>query len=146
LGFLFDTSAVGRICEGAAIPDHWWPIYITDLVLQELSRTPDDTRRHELLAVLLKRLGPGGILRSDPVDVHYTPIDDFDIPFEIAASQSLGRPFPLITRAIGSNFRRHWEDGFIVQAALMRGLTLVTADKQQAKAARAFGVTVEFIN
>jgi hypothetical protein len=43
---------------------------------------PDDTRRHGLFAVLLKRLGPRGILRTDPMAAHHNPIDDFDIPFE----------------------------------------------------------------
>jgi predicted nucleic acid-binding protein len=144
MGFLLDTSAVNRICDGVLAT--WWPVYITDLVLLELSRTPDAVRRHDLLAVLLGRLGPGGILRSDPADAHHTAIDDFDIPFEGSPALSLGRPFPLITRAIGSNFRRHWEDGFIAQTAMRHGLTLVTADKRQAKAARMFGVTVECIN
>jgi predicted nucleic acid-binding protein len=53
--------------------------------------------------------------------------------------------FPLITRAIGRNFRKHWHDGFIAQAAIQYGLTLVTADRKLARAAQAFGATVEFI-
>jgi predicted nucleic acid-binding protein len=141
MGFLLDTSAVNRICDGASAA--WWPVYTTDLVLLELSRTPDAARRHDLLAALLERLSPGGILRSDPADAHHTAINDVDIPFP---ALSLGRPFPLITRAIGGNLRRHWEDGFIAQTAMRHGLTLVTADRRLAKAARLFGVTVEYIN
>jgi predicted nucleic acid-binding protein len=146
MGFLLDTSAVNRICDGAAVADlESRPVYITDLVLLELSRTRDAARREDLLAVL-KRLGPGGILRGDdPLAAHHTAIDDFDIPYDTPAL-SLGRPFPLITRAIGSNFQAHWRDGLIVQAAMMHGLTLVTADKKQAEAARMFGVSVEYMN
>lgn len=144
MGFLLGTSAVNRICDGTSAA--WWPVYTTELVLLELSRTPDAVRRHDLLAVLLERLSPGGILRSDLPDAHHTAINDVDIPFEVTPALSLGRPFPLIIRPIGGNLRRHWEDGFIAQTAMRHGLTLVTAYRRLAKAARLFGVTVECIN
>jgi len=145
MSFLLDTSAVNRICDGAAIAGlASRPAYTTDVVLFELSRTRDTARRQELLEVI-RRLGRGGILRGEHPAAGYTPIDDFDTPYN-DPTLSLGRPFPLITRAIGSNFYAHWRDGFIVQAAVMHGLTLVTADKRQAKAARTFGASVEYIN
>jgi hypothetical protein len=40
MGFLLDTSAINRICDGGAAAERWSRVYITDLVLLELSRTP----------------------------------------------------------------------------------------------------------
>lgn len=144
-GYLLDTSAVNRICNGEVDADTWSPFYITDLVLQELSRTRDHARRTHLLGMLRGRLGPGGILRSEsPCVAFHEDADAFDSPYD-AYSLSVGRSFPLILRSIGSSHRQHWRDAFIVQAAMMNGLTLVTADKDQAKGARRCGLTVEFI-
>jgi hypothetical protein len=147
MAYLLDTSAVNRICDGATRPNAWSPLYITDLVLLELGRTRDTDRRKKLMAVLDGRLGPGCVLRSDgPGHTwHHNQVDDFDIPYD-ASTFPLGRPFPLIMRSIGISHRQHWRDAFIVQAAMMHGLTLVTADDAQAKSARRCGVRVEFIN
>ena len=145
MGFLLDTSAVNRICDGTVSADHWSPAYITDVVLQEICRATD-ARRQSLLDVLLRRLGPGGILRSGQhVTAHHDPIDQFDEPSWSDPQLSLGRLFPPITRAVGTNFRKHAEDGFIAQVAIRHGLTLVTGDKKLAKAAREFGAKVEYI-
>ena len=146
MAFLLDTSAINRICDDAAPKDRWLPVYITDLVLLELSHQPDTVRRETLLAVLHERLGPGCIVRSEgPVTYRYDEIDPFDNPYD-APMIPLGRAFPFIMRSIGRNHRRHWKDAFIVQAAMMNGLILVTADRKQARAARQFGVSVDFIN
>ena len=66
-------------------------------------------------------------------------------PYNAPLPLPIGRPFPLILRAIGISHRQHWRDAFIVQAAMMNGLTLVTADRKQARAACEFGVPVEYI-
>lgn len=145
VGFLLDTSAVNRICDGAVGADRWSPAYITDVVLQEICRATDD-RRRALLDVLLRRIGPGGILRSGQhLTAHHDPIDQFDEPPWSDPQLSLGRLFPLITGAVGTNFRRHAEDGFIADVAIRHGLTLVTGDKKLAKVARQFGAKVEYI-
>jgi predicted nucleic acid-binding protein len=146
IGYLLDTSAVNRICDGAAAADRWWPLYVTDLVLLELSRTRDAARHEALFAVLRRLLGRGGILRGEPPAADdYAGSDDFDMPWEIP-TLSMGRVSPLITRTIGSNFQAHWRDGFIAEVAMRHNLTLVTADRRQAKAAGMFGVSVEYIN
>lgn len=143
MGYLLDTSAINRICDGIVSAERWSPAYITDVVLQELCRATEG-RRRQLLETLLTRLGPGGILRSEG-PVHYHPIDQFDTQSWDDPQLSLGRQFPLITGAMGSNFRRHAEDGLIAQVAIRHGLTLVTADKKLAKVAGQFGATVEYI-
>lgn len=142
MGFLLDTSAINRICRHQVNAERWCPAFITDIVLRELCATKDQDLRRELLRALEGRLGPGGILRSEG------PIGEYGAGAEIGRDHpalSLGRMFPVITRAIGTNFRRHWHDGFIAQAAIRHGLTLVTADRKLARAARRFGATVEFI-
>jgi predicted nucleic acid-binding protein len=142
VGFLLDTSAINRICRRQANADRWRPAFITDVVLRELCATQDRGLRRQLLGVLDGRLGPGGILRSEG------PIGHYGAGAALGHHQPLrlGRIFPLITRAIGSSFRRHWRDGFIAQVAIQYGLTLVTADRKLARAAREFGATVEFIS
>ncbi len=147
MAFLLDTSAVNCICDGVARADDFWPFYITDLVLLELSRTRDPARRTDLLAVLTGRLGPGGILRSEGSASR----DDVECQWGLDDSYHedplpLGRPFPLILRAIGSSHTQHWRDAFIAQAALTNDLTLVTADRAQARAARQFGAAVGFLS
>ena len=144
-GFLLDTSALNRICDGKVGAERLRPLYITDVVFSELVATQNPARREALLRVLLPLLGPGSILRGEgEAAAHWT--DDFaEYGAVESPAQSLGRTFPLITRTIGTNFRKHWRDGFIAQVALTNGLTLVTADRALARAARKFGVTVEFI-
>jgi predicted nucleic acid-binding protein len=146
MAFLLDTSAINRICDGEVRADAWSPVYITDLVVLELGRTRDANRRHSLFAVLDGRLGPGGILRSEgsvcqDTEGQWGYGERYDAPLPL----SIGRPFPLILRAIGTSHRQHWRDAFIVQAAMMNGLTLVTADRKQARAAHGFHVPVEYI-
>jgi hypothetical protein len=99
------------------------------------------------MTVLLDgQLTMGGILRSEgSAHAWCSQVDDFDTPYD-GTTFPLGRPFPLIIRSIGISHRQHWRDAFIVQAAMMHGLTLVTADHDQAKGARRCGVSVEFIN
>jgi len=63
MGFLLDTSAINRICDGKACADDWSPFYITDLVLFELGRTEDTVRRYGLFGALQTNLG---VLRSKP--------------------------------------------------------------------------------
>jgi rRNA-processing protein FCF1 len=143
MAFLLDTSAINRICDGRARADAWCPFYVTDVVLRELACTKDAVRRCSLFGTLQRN---AGILRSEstaPQDTEgqwgYGPPDDAPLPL------SIGRPFPLILRAIGVSYQQHWRDAFIVQAAMMNGLTLVTADRKQARAASEFGVPVEYI-
>lgn len=140
IGFLLDTSAINRICNGEVNADRWRPAFITDVVLRELCATTDQSRRAQLLGVLDGRLAPGGILRSER---HIGAADAAGV--WAGPALSLGRMFPLVTATIGRNFRKHWHDGFIAQAAIQHSLTLVTSDKKLAVAARAFGVSVEFI-
>jgi predicted nucleic acid-binding protein len=142
--FLFDTSAVNRIRDGKAPVDAWYPARVTDLVLFELGRTPDADRRQSLLAVVQTRASV--ILRSEPLGTQDGEGQwGFGEPDHAPLPLAIGRPFPLILRALGVSHRQHWRDAFIVQAALINGLTLVTADRKQAKAARGFGVPVEYI-
>jgi hypothetical protein len=112
-------------------------------VLFELGCTGDVERRRSLFAALQTTMG---ILRSEPSEFQdtegawgYGQPDNAPLPLPI------GRPFPLILRAIGISHRQHWRDAFIVQAAVMHELTLVTADRKQARAACGFGVPVQFI-
>jgi hypothetical protein len=142
---LLDTSAVNRLCDGVICAEPRPPVYITDLVLLEVTRTPDPDRRRALMAVLGRLLGPGGILRSC-----CTPSRDFAAEWGAddcydGEPSPLGRPFPQILRAIGTSHAQHWRDAFIAQAALTYGLNLVTGDKKQARGARRFGVSVNFI-
>jgi hypothetical protein len=61
---------------------------------------------------------------------------------------SFGRLVPVIAGALPPNRKRPQNplrDGFIAEAALLNGLTLVTADTYLAPVARALGVPVEFI-
>ena len=144
MGFLFDTSAVNRIRDGKVPADAWYPACVTDLVLLELGRTPNADRRRSLLAVVQRRAGV--ILRSESLGSADTGGQwGFGEPDHAPLPLAIGRPFPLILRAMGISHRQHWRDAFIVQAALMNGLTLVTADRKQARAARGFGVPVEYI-
>lgn len=144
MAFLFDTSAVNRIRNGKAPADAWYPACVTDLVLFELGRTQNAERRRSLLAVVRTRASM--VLRSEPPGTQDVEGPwGFGEPDNARLPLSIGRPFPLILRAIGISHRQHWRDAFIVQAALMNGLTLVTADRKQAKAARGFGVPVEYI-
>ena len=142
--FLFDTSAVNRIRDGNAPPDAWYPASVTVLVLFELGRTPGADRRWCLLEVVQRCASV--ILRSEPLGTQDGEGQwGFGEPDNAPLPLAIGRPFPLILRAIGISLQQHWRDAFIVQAALTNGLTLVTADRKQAKAARGFGVPVEYI-
>jgi predicted nucleic acid-binding protein len=144
--YLLDTSAINRICNGTASADAWSPFYITDLVLLKLSRMPDSGRREKLLGVLRGRLEPGGIMRSEgPATSQHDQVDDFDKPYDTQMF-SLGQPFPRIMSSIGISHQQHWRDAFIMQAAMNHDLTLVTADKNQAKGARRCHVNVELID
>jgi hypothetical protein len=144
MAFLFDTSAVNRIRDGKAPADAWYPACVTDLVLFELGRTPDADRRRSLFAVVQTRASE--ILRSEQLGAQDGEGQwGFGEPDHARLPLSIGRPFPLILRAISISHRQHWRDAFIVQAALLNSLTLVTADRKQPKAARGFGVPVEYI-
>jgi predicted nucleic acid-binding protein len=145
VGFLLDTSAVIRICDGGADPARWLPAYIPDIVLSQLAADPDARHRQKLLQVVL---GGAQILRGEEAEPSFGPgiaADDYEGAACYQPGLSLGRQLPLIARTIGRKFEKHWPDGFIVQAALMRGLTLVTADRKQAQVARRFGAAVKFM-
>jgi len=143
--YLLDTSVINRICDGKTSADTWSPFYITDLVLLELTRVRDTSRREKLLDVLRGRLGPGGILRSEGlVTSWHHEVDDFDNPYD-TRMLPLGRPFPRILSSIGISHQQHWRDAFIVQAAMTHDLTLVTAYKNQVKGARRCHVNVELV-
>jgi predicted nucleic acid-binding protein len=143
-GYLLDTSVVNRICNGEVSADPWSPFFITDLVLLELSQAKDSLRRR-LMEVLSGRLVLGGILRSEEsIRSQHSGTDESHGCYDGALS-SVGRAFPLILGTIGISHKQHWKDAFIVQAAMRHGLTLVTADKNQAKGARRCHVSVDFI-
>jgi len=125
------------------------PLYVTDIQLQELAQTPDPDRRDSLVGAFAG-LRPT-IIR--PSGLEFVPeyfgfssyydagriFDDEDYP------RPIGKISPHIAATLGSKVERHYPDALIAEAALMRNLTLVTADRTLAKVARGFGIYVEQI-
>ena len=149
-GFMLDTSAINRIhdweqCEWSLRG----PLYVTEVQLQEIAQTRDPERRASLLAAyrslrltVIRPMGlvmvpeffgfasyyPRGLTQSD---------EDYPRP--------IGRAMTHIAAAMGSKLEKHYPDALIAEAALNTNLTLVTADRRQARVGREFGAHVEEI-
>jgi len=160
MAFMLDTSAINRILDGAV--GNEWPlrgdIFVTDIQLQEILDTPDPNRRDFLFGGLMS-LRPNVIRPGDMFQFYDGSGDDFDtgerlprgpIPewYYASVPLSFGRIVPLIARRLPANRKRPenpLRDGFIAEAALLGGMTLVTADRNLAAEAEIFGVLVELI-
>lgn len=147
-GFMLDTSAINRIHDWQQCP---WslrgPIYVTDIQLLELSRTPDPDRRASLLVALMS-LRPTVVRpRSRVFDPGFFAFSEFfNDGFTLGDedySLSLGRVMPLISASMGPRVAKYFPDALIAEAALTSNLTLVTADRRLAKISRSFGAHVE---
>jgi hypothetical protein len=149
-GFMLDTSAINRIHDGMGC--EWslrGALYVTDIQLQEVAQTPDAERRASLLDVFSSlRLT---IIR--PLGLTFVPeyfgLSSFHDVGRMFSNEDYPRPVgrivPHIAASIGSKVEKHFPDALIAEAALTKQLTLVTADRKLAKAARGFGGHVEEI-
>jgi hypothetical protein len=149
-GFMLDTSAINRVHDWHECP---WslrgPLYVTDIQLQEISRTRNPERRASLLAAFMSLrptvVRPRGRI-FDPEFFGFTEFFDGGFTLDDEDySLSIGRVMPLIARSIGSRVEKHFPDALIAEAALTSNLTLVTADRRLAKVGRSFGAHVEEI-
>jgi predicted nucleic acid-binding protein len=156
--FMLDTNVINRILDGEV--ENEWPlrgdIFVTDIQLQEILDTRDPNRRDFLFGGL-KSLRPNVIRPRDMFQLYDGSGDDFDtgdrlprgaIPewYYANVPLSFGRIVPLIARRLPANRKRPvnpLRDGFIAEAALLGGMTLVTADRNLAAEAEMFGVHVE---
>ena len=149
-GFMLDTSAINRIhdwqqCEWSLRG----PLYVTEIQLQELAQTRDPDRRASLVGAFMSLrptvLRPQGRVFM-PEAFGFTDYFEggFGMPDE-DYGLSLGRVMPLIAASMGRRAEKHFSDALIAEAALTSNLTLVTADRRLARAAREFGAHVEQI-
>ena len=160
MDFMLDTSALNRILDGRV--DNAWALrgrnFVTDIQLQEVLDTSNDARRRYLVQGL--------------VGLHLNVIRPTEMPQLFDAGQNFDtgerfltgmgtvwhrNAFPLsfgnyvltIARHLPANKGRPknpLRDGFIGEAALLNGMTLVTADRRLAEIARAVGTAVEHID
>lgn len=149
-GFMLDTSAINRIhdweqCEWSLRGQ----LYVTAIQLQEIAQTRDPERRSSLLAAYrslrLTVIRPMGLVMVPeffgfascyPRDLTQS---DEDYP------RPIGRAMTHIAAAMGSKLEKHYRDALIAEAALNTNLTLVTADRRQARVGREFGAHIEEI-
>jgi hypothetical protein len=149
-GFMLDTSAINRVHDGLGC--EWslrGPLYVTDIQLQEIAQTRAPDRRTSLLAAFMS-LRPTVVRPRGRVFVpeFFGFSSFFTGGFTLADEDyplSLGRVMPQIAASMGSRFVKYFPDALIAEAALTSNLTLVTADRRLAKAARSFGAHVEEI-
>jgi hypothetical protein len=157
---MLDTSAINRILDGD-VGNEWsvrGGIFVTDIQLQEILDTANPDRRSFLFGGLMN-LRPNVIRPRDMFQLYDGSGDDFDtgerlpqgtIPewYYASVPLSFGRIVPLIARRLPANRNKPWNplrDGFIAEAALLGGMTLVTEDRNLAAGAQTFGVPVELI-
>jgi predicted nucleic acid-binding protein len=160
--FMLDTNVINRILDGE-VENEWslrGDIFVTDIQLQEILDTRDPSRRNILFRGLMN-LHPN-VIRPSYLPQWFDCDQDFDtgerLPWTLPVVEyayaadvplSLGRFVPLIARRLPVNRKRPenpLRDGFIAEAALLNGMTLVTADSNLGAAAQRFGVPVELIS
>jgi hypothetical protein len=157
--FMLDTSAINRILDDEV--ENEWPmrgdILVTDIQLQEILETPDTVRRNFLFQGLLN-LHPNVIRPSEMAMWYDGSGDDFDtggrFPWTVpevsftSVPLAYGRVVPVIGRRLSANPKRmknRLRDGYMAEAALLGGMTLVTADHKLANEVRKLGGYVELI-
>ena len=154
---MLDTCIVNRILDGKV--DNEWSlrgdIFVTDIQLQEILDTRDPSRCNFLFRGLLA-LRPH-VIRPSELPQLYDCGQNFDTGERLPSSMevhtasmplSLGRFVPLIARRLPAKSKcpqNPLRDGFIAEAALLYGMTLVTADRRLSEAAAMFGLHVELI-
>lgn len=159
MDFMLDTSAINRILDGEV--ENEWSLrgynFITDIQLQEILDTRDERRRNVLFQGLLAL--PAFVLRPTDIPQRFDGGHNFDtgerfpltwsvVQYAADMSLSFGRFVPVIARGLPPNRKKPHNplrDAFIAEAALLNGLTLVTADGTLARNAKMFGVRVELI-
>ena len=149
-GFMLDTSAINRIhdwqqCEWSLRG----PLYVTEIQLQEIVQTSNPVRRASLLAayrslrfIVIRPMGLVFIPEFFGFTSYYPrglTLPDEDVP------RPIGNTMAHIAAAMGSRMEKHYPDALIAETALNTNLTLVTADRRQAKVGRWFGTHVEEI-
>jgi predicted nucleic acid-binding protein len=159
MDFMLDTSALNRILDGRA--GNEWSLrgrnFVTDIQLQEVLDTPTDARREYLLygvvALQLNIIRPTEMRQLFDAGQNFVTGERFRTGMGTAWYRntfplSFGNYVLAIASELPANKKRPanpLRDGFIAEAALLNGMTLVTADGRLAEIARAFGTNVEHI-
>jgi len=148
-GFMLDTSALNRIhdwrqCEWSLRGS----LYVTEIQLQEIAQTRNPDRR----ASLLEAYRSLRLIVIRPMGLVMVPeFFGFANYYRRGLTQSKDYPrfldntMPHIASAMGSKVEKHYPDALIAETALNTNLTLVTADRRQARVGRDFGTHVEEI-
>ena len=156
---MLDTNVLNRVIDGR-LSNEWPPrggTFVTDIQLQEVLDTSSDERRGHLFRGLLAL--QLNVIRPSEMPQLFDQGQNFDtgerfmlgmatVWHRSAFPLSFGNYAPAIADNLPPNKRRPanpLRDGFIAEAALINGMTLVTADQHLAAAARSFGVMVEEI-
>jgi predicted nucleic acid-binding protein len=148
-GFMLDTSALNRIHDWRQCE---WSLrgllYVTEIQLQEIAQTRNRDRRASLLeayrSLRLIVIRPMGLVMVPEffgfANYHRRGLTQCeDYPW------FLDNTMPHIASAMGSKAEKHYPDALIAETALNTNLTLVTADRRQARVGRDFGTHVEEI-
>jgi hypothetical protein len=159
MDFMLDTSAINRVPDGET--GNEWSLrgrnFVTDIQLQEILDTRDPARRDHLFYGLLA-LHPNVIRPTNMLQL----LDcgrNFDTGERFMTGMatvwhtgsfplSFGNIVPVIAAELPRNRKRPenpLRDGFIAEAALFSGMTLVTADARLAATAESLGVHFECI-
>jgi predicted nucleic acid-binding protein len=159
MDFMLDTCVINRILDGRN--DNGWSLrgrnFVTDIQLQEILDTSNDARRdylfRGLLAMQLNVIRPTEMPQLFDCDQNFDTGERFmlgmaSVWYRSGFPLSFGNFVPAIAADLPRNDRRPenpLRDGFIAEAALLNGMTLVTADHRLATTARAFGAQAEEI-
>jgi predicted nucleic acid-binding protein len=158
MAFLLDTCAINLILDGKVVNE--WSLrgytFVTDIQFQEILDTRDERRRNFLFQGLLALHAT--VIRPTDIPQWFDCGQNFDtgeripttvpVQYDADIPLSFGRFVPLIAQGLSSNRKRPenpLRDAFIAEAALLNGLTLVTADCNLARNAEVWGVRVELI-
>ena len=157
--FMLDTCVINRILDGRV--GNEWSLrgdnFVTDIQLQEILDTKDPARRRTLLYGLIE-LHPN-VIRPTDAPQWLDGGEKFDtgerfltgmgtVWHTASIPEAFGCIAPVVARALPANSKRPenpLRDGFIVEAAMLYGMTLVTADTKLGRVARRLGIDVELV-